>query len=102
MAPGKLPACQTENGVPLVSRNAAIRPASSTSNGAISTLPPDASTLRATSSASGVAAYHIHAGGWPSVKSGPTAATGLSPFWKIVYPPASGGDGCGAQPNNAL
>jgi hypothetical protein len=84
VAPAKARDCQTEKGVPDGSRNTAVRPASSTSSGALSTLPPATSTLRAVSSTSGTAAYHVHAGGWSAENSGPTAATGSSPRWKIV------------------
>ena len=91
------------NAAPLVSRNAAIRPASRTSNGAARIFPPAASTLRAVSSASAVAAYQFHTGGCPSPWTGPIAATESSPFRRIVYPPAPGsGTVYACQPNSPV
>ena len=44
-------ACQTQNAAPSGSANTAIRPASMTSNGSISALPPASRTLEAVWSA---------------------------------------------------
>ena len=67
----------------------AIRPASITSIGSTSTLPPALVARWAEASASSVATYTDHAGGWPSCMIGPTPATCLPLRVNIPYPPVS-------------
>ena len=92
-APLCLPGCQTQNTAPSGSLNTAIRPASVTSNGAINTRPPAASTFVAVSSALSTQTYvfHIAIGGAPSGCE-PTAATSRPRIRAMKYlPGASGG-----------
>ena len=62
------PACHSENGAPCGSAQTAIRPASKTSNGSESTLPPASCTARTVSSALSTATYVLHTavGGAPA------------------------------------
>src|SRR2546429_7702400 len=59
-------ACHSATGAPDGSMTKDIRPASMTSNGAIATLPPAASTLAVASSTESTAREVFHIGGGPA------------------------------------
>ena len=85
-------ACQAQNAAPSGSVNTAIRPASMTSKGSITTFPPASRTFAAVSSALSTQTYvfHIAIGGAPSGTE-PTAATSPPRMRAMKYLPGESG-----------
>ncbi len=95
--------CQIAKTAPWGSAITAIRPASSTSIGAMKTVPPACVAAAHVASASATVMYVVHIGGGPPSRHGPSPATVRPRMLNIRYPPVSSTvpGSVASQPNSA-